>query len=199
MGLTVITPALTECVTVEEARRQCRIHSADTSFDGELQGYLDAAVSHVGTITDMALEPVGYSYTLDAFDGNIELPIGPVIEIDSVKYYLSSVLTTIASADYSLRQLSDMRAEIVPDTAWPTADAGVDQVVVEFTAGYEGELDSATYTPAVPAAIRQAILLLVGHWWRNRSAVEMVSSGDLVSVPLAFDALVAPYKRLIIA
>lgn len=199
MGLTVITPALTECVTVEECRRQCRIHSSDTSYDGELQAYLDAAVSHVGTITDMALEPTTYRYTLDAFDGNIALPIGPVIEIDSVKHYVGEVLTTIDDEDYSLRQLSDMRSEIVPVSAWPATDTGVDRVQVEFTAGFEGELDSATYTPAVPAAIRQAILLLVGHWFRNKSAVEMVSSGDLVSVPLAFDALIQPYKRLIIA
>lgn len=199
MGLTVITPALTECVTLEECRRQCRIHASDTTYDGELQGYLDAAVSHVGTIIDMALEPTTYRYTLDAFDGDISLPIGPVVSIDSVKHYIDDVLTTIDDADYSLRQLSDMRSEIVPASAWPATDTGVDRVQVEFTAGFEGELDSATYTPAVPAAIRQAVLLLVGHWWRNRSAVEMVSSGDLVSVPLAFDALVQPYKRLIIA
>lgn len=200
MSLTLITPAITDPVTIEDARRQCRVHASDTTYDAELQGYLDAAVSHIEESLSIVLEPQTWRLTLDGFDGNIALPLGPVIEVDSISYDAGDVtFTVIDAADYSLRALPDARWEVVPIAAWPNAVSGMDKVIVDFTVGYEGELDSATYTSGVPADLKQAILLLVGHWFRNRQAVEIVSSGDLVSVPLAFDALVLPYRRAILA
>jgi uncharacterized phiE125 gp8 family phage protein len=147
----------------------------------------------------VALEPQSYKLTLDAFDGNIILPIGPVISVESVKHYLNDVLTTIDDEDYVLQSIADYRSQIVTIAGWPATDIGPDKIEVEFTAGWEGDLDSAVYIPAVPKSIRQAILLLVGHWWRHRSAVEVVSSGDLVNVPLGFDALLQPFKRIVLA
>lgn len=199
MSLTLITPPVTEPVTLADARRQCRIHSSDTTYDAELQGYLDAAVSHVEETLSIALEPQTWRVTLDAFDGNIALPLGPAIEIDSVSYDAGDVtFTTIDAADYVLRRLSSLEAEIVPASSWPTAVTGMGKVIVDFTVGYEGELDSATYTSGVPAGLRQAILLLVGHWFKHKEAVA-IGTNDPVSLPLAFDALVQPYKRPVLA
>lgn len=199
MSLTLITPPVTAPVTLEAARRQCRIHSSDTTYDAELQGYLDAAVSHVEETLSIALEPQTWRLTLDGFDGNIALPLGPVIEIDSISYDAGDVtFTVIDAADYSLRALPDARWEVVPIAAWPNAVSGMDKVIVDFTVGYEGELDSATYTSGVPAGLRQAVLSLVGHWFAHKSAVA-VGSTELVSVPLTFEALVKPYKRPVLA
>ena len=47
---------------------------------------------------------------------------------------------------------------------------------------------------AVPAAIKQAMLLLIGHWFANREAVNV---GNIVTaMPLAVEALIAPYRRV---
>lgn len=199
MGLTIITPAIDYPVSRSDAKRQCRVHSSDSSFDIELDGYIAAATRHVENVTQMALEPTGYRLTIDAFSGNIKLPIGPVISIDSVEYYSSGELTAIEDEDFTLHQISEGLAEIIPVSSWPTADVGLDMVVVEFTAGVAGETDSYIHVSAVEDALKQAILLLVGHWWRNRSAVEAMTSGDMITVPLAFDALIAPYKRVVLA
>lgn len=205
MGLVLITPPITAPVTLDEVKRQVRVHPSDTTYDVELQAYLDAAISFLDGkdgILQIALEPQTYRYTLDAFGGAVNplaLPIGPVISVGSVKYYTGGALTTVDAEAYGVRAMADHRSDVMPVGQWPTADTGINKVEVEFTAGFEGEMDSATYISAVPKSIRQAILLLVGHWWRNRSAVEIVSSGDLVDVPLAFEALVQPFKRIILA
>jgi Phage gp6-like head-tail connector protein len=51
--------------------------------------------------------------------------------------------------------------------------------------------------PAIrPASLDHAVLLLVGHWYANREAV---ITGTIAStVPMAFDALVAPHRGCVI-
>ena len=61
-------------------------------------------------------------------------------------------------------------------------------VEITFTAGYGGT------AAAVPAAIRQAMLLLIGQWYDNREAVTVGAAGS--PMPMAVDALLAPYRRI---
>lgn len=49
------------------------------------------------------------------------------------------------------------------------------------------------YGLAVPASIKAAMLLLVGHWYENREATTAL---DLKYVPMGVDALLAPYRVL---
>lgn len=46
----------------------------------------------------------------------------------------------------------------------------------------------------VPQAIKQAMLLLIGHWYENREAVNIGSAAN--EFPLAVDALLAPYRNM---
>lgn len=45
-------------------------------------------------------------------------------------------------------------------------------------------------------AIKIACLMLIAHWHANREAVAVVRGGGSVELPLAFGALLAPYRRL---
>jgi uncharacterized phage protein (predicted DNA packaging) len=45
----------------------------------------------------------------------------------------------------------------------------------------------------VPAPLRQAMLMLVGHWFMAREAT---AEGHLEAVPHGVAALIAPYRRL---
>lgn len=47
----------------------------------------------------------------------------------------------------------------------------------------------------LPIVIKQAALLLVGHWYTNREAVESAASFEL---PLGFNALVASVREVTI-
>lgn len=46
----------------------------------------------------------------------------------------------------------------------------------------------------LPPSIRQAELLLVGHWFRHREATSDAGRGT-ASVPFSVDALIAPHRR----
>jgi uncharacterized phiE125 gp8 family phage protein len=61
-------------------------------------------------------------------------------------------------------------------------------VTVTYVAGYGPAGDD------VPAAIRHAMLLLIGHWYEHRESV--VVGGNPVQVPLAVQALLRPYRRV---
>ena len=55
---------------------------------------------------------------------------------------------------------------------------------ITFTAGYGSPSD-------VPAAIRQAMLLLISHWYDHRSAI-----ADPAATPQAVDALLLPFRQV---
>lgn len=66
-------------------------------------------------------------------------------------------------------------------------DDMVAPVSITLTAGFGDAED-------VPQALKQAILLLVGHWYANREAVNV---GNITTeLPMAVEALVAPYRRV---
>ena len=46
----------------------------------------------------------------------------------------------------------------------------------------------------VPQPLRQAIRLLVTHWYENRSAVVLGDTAE--ATPLGYRELVAPYRRM---
>lgn len=84
-----------------------------------------------------------------------------------------------------------------PDVSEVVADAGVATLtrdclgsVVTIT-----EPATVTMTTALPEdaldTVKMAIRLLVGHWYENREAV---AEANISSVPLAFDALIAPLR-----
>lgn len=70
-------------------------------------------------------------------------------------------------------------------SAWP-ATYGPASVTVE--AGYATPDD-------VPRSMKQAMLLLIGHWFANR---ESVSDNTMSEVPLTVEALCQPYRMVLI-
>lgn len=202
MGMTLTTAPITSPVSIEEARAQCSIYENDASFDTLLQIYINAAVSHLDGyfgILQRALEPQGWTMTLDSFANGITIPFGPVIQITSIKYNdTEGDEQTIDAENYALDTSDDqIRVFPVSGYSWPSTQAGVNQVSVEFDAGYEGETDSNGYQTGIPTAIKQALLLLIGHWFMNREAVSVGAAVN--EMPLAVESLLRPYKRTIFA
>ncbi|MBP1856771.1 head-tail connector protein [Rhizobium herbae] len=71
-----------------------------------------------------------------------------------------------------------------------------DTSILEFVEAAEDHLKSVGVVFATPIqpAIRQAVLLLISHFYENRSAVDSVA---LREVPLAVSALTAPFREII--
>lgn len=173
-------PAATP-VSLDEARAHCRAETAD---DTMLQIYLDAAVAHVDGaegVLGRCLVTQTWDLTLDAFPAIINVPLPTLSSVTSITYVDADGATqTLASNAYRVSGQT-----ITPgDAGWPSTDNVTGAVTVRFVAGFGN-------AAAVPAAIKNAILLFVGDSMENREA----GGKQLFDNPAAA-RLLRPYKRV---
>jgi uncharacterized phiE125 gp8 family phage protein len=93
--------------------------------------------------------------------------------------------TVIPEAGYELDATTGRLRPLVPYEARTLGG-----VAVEYTAGYG---DTAA---DVPAPLRQAMLLMIGHWYEHREAV--ITGSISTGLPLAARALLAPYRVMLV-
>lgn len=199
MGLSLVTPPTLDPVSLAEAKAHCRITS--TEEDGLLAGYVLAARMHAEQYTRRAFMTQSWALTLDEdwpqftdrasriTRDRIVLPRPPVISVTSIAYTdLDGVTQTLAADQYRLVKLDTGEHAIDPayGVYWPSVRQQSAAMTVTFVAGYGSNPGN------LPEPIRQAMLLLIGHWYENREAVNV---GNIVNeLPLAVDALLAPYR-----
>jgi uncharacterized phiE125 gp8 family phage protein len=204
MGLIRVAPPEGEVIPLAELKRQCRVDHDDE--DADIAGFLAAAVSDLEgdgvepSWLGRVLLPQTWALTLDAFPARaIPLPLAPVIAIESI-VYVAEDGSEVTRDPATYRLLNDrVPAEIVPvfGAAWPATRVEDAAVRITFRAGYEGgqELDSPPGPSAVPAAIKQALKLIVAHWYANR---ETVNVGNIVNeMPWAAGLLLRPLRTTI--
>ena len=111
----------------------------------------------------------------------------PVQSITSIAYDDASAgASVLDGAAYALRRSATQSSvSLVSGQSWPVTSGAAGNVTVTFVAGYGA--DAAT----VPPGLRHALLLLLEHFYYNRSAVADVSK---TVVPFGVDALLGPYK-----
>lgn len=193
MPLTLVSPPIEEPVSLTEVKLHLRLvldeagAAAYTDEDATLSGLIAAARQHLdgrNGILGRALVSQTWALTRDDLPATgIRLPLAPVASVTSVEYVDGDGVTQTLAADQYV--LSGDRVLPAYDATWPTPRAQVDAATVTFVAGYGS-------AAAVPQPLRQAILLMVGYWYEQRSAVNV---GNIVNeMPLAVDALTAPYR-----
>ena len=187
----LVTAPSVKPIGLDEVKKNCNIDHGDD--DALIEGLIDAAVSlldgHAGE-RGQAMINQSWSVSMRQFCASIRLPVGPLVSVTSVQYYNSSDVLTLASASLYGAFTDGLGAYISlkANQTWPSVADREDAVTVTWVAGFGATADK------VPAAIRQAMLLLVGHWYQNR---ETVSVGDAVyQLPFAVDALLGPRRRV---
>lgn len=194
-ALTLITAPPVEPVTLAEAKAHLRIDHSDE--DEMVAALIVAARQHIDGKDGWlgrALVTQTWQLALTAFPaGGIRVPLPPLIEVESITYLDTSGATqTLAQAAYQVTGTEP--AMILPayGTTWPTTRWQPEAVKVRFIAGYAPGAGSPTdYRENVPQAIRQAMLLLITHWYENRGATTEHTASLL---PFAVQALLTPYK-----
>lgn len=179
----ILAPAV-EPLTVADLRAHLRLSS--TAEDGLLEDYLKAAREYVERSTARALISQKWRMYLDSWpEGRcVRLPVAPVLSVDDVIVYDGNGMARPLAGDKW--QLSSggepARVKISLDTGVPvSAMMGAE---IEFSAGY------GPVAEAVPSAFKQAIRLLVAHWFENREA----GSENLDSIPHGVERLLSSYK-----
>lgn len=172
-------------VTLAAAKTHCRVDASDeddliTALIAAATDYLDGWAGILGR----CIVAQSWQHDSDGFERIMRLPLAPVSAITSVKYLdTAGDEQTVASSNYTLH--ADARGAFVRFAAsygFPSVKSEGPAVSIVYVAGYE----------TVPPALAQAILLLVGHWYKNR---EQVTAGQSGALPMAVDALIAPYRR----
>jgi len=167
MYLTCTGTAASEPLTTTEAKLHLRIDHVEE--DTLVASLITAARQWCEEYTRRVLMSSTWTQTLEAFPDNgepITLARSPVTTASIVvKYYdTAGAQQTCAAATYRVIPRDPVRIELAPTKSWPSTYDVTDAVSIEFTAGY-------TQAVLIPAPIRQAILLLVGHWYVAREAV----------------------------
>lgn len=174
-----------EPVTLAEARAHCRVLSTDE--DTLITALIVAAREWVENFTGHILVQREVKQRISCFR-HPRLFAWPIADG-------ATVTATYVDSDGATQPITGARlifgngwAELATafGSTWPTS-YGPSTVTVE--AGYATADD-------VPQSMKQAILLLVGHWFANR---ESVSDKAMTEVPFAVEALCQPYRMVLIA
>jgi len=165
----------------------------ETVEDSLLSALITAARQHVEDFTRRALITQTWKMFFDDWpDGNyIELPLGKLQSVDSVKYKDSDEDETEFTSTYYLVDTDSILGRVVLGygESWPsTTLSPKNPIYVQFTCGYGNAASD------VPQAIRTAIKMLAAHLYENREITVVGQAID--EVPFAVEHLLWPYRLL---
>lgn len=184
----VITPPSVEPIDRDDiAKLHLKLEDVTTE-DALLDIWIQAAREAIEDRTGLSLITQSRQIKLDYFPtcGYIELMNGPV-QADSVEityFDTDEVEQTLAAADYWVDTHSNI-ARIVIKNYWPAIKCRPNAVTIDYDAGFGDEAAD------VPAKLKSACLLRLGHLYENRQSVVMGTS--VSEVPLGEDDLIAEF------
>lgn len=188
MPLVLTAGPAVEPVSLAEAKAHLRVDG--TAEDTLIASLIVTSRLHVEAGHGLALVTQGWSYFLDCWPpaAALKLPLRPVQAIGAVRLYdEDGATTTVPSSSYLLDGAS-APARLVRQgrVAWPKPGRVANGIEIALTVGFG---DAAA---DVPEPIRQAILLLVAHWYEHRSPLEIGAQAE--PVPDMVATLLAPYR-----
>jgi uncharacterized phiE125 gp8 family phage protein len=182
MNLTVVTPPVSEPVSLATAKLQVRV---DGSVEDTILGlYLSAARERCEEISRRAFAAQTLRLTLDEWpdEREIKLPRPPLQSVTSVKYTDSGGVEHTFT-DYVVDTDSEPgRIALNDDASWPSDDLRpVGGIKITYVAGYSD----------LPKRYQAAVLLLMAHLYENREAT---TDASLSEIPLGVSALLLSDK-----
>ncbi len=218
MATVLTTAPAVEPITLADVKAHLRIDTADE--DGLLQSLILSSRLHIEVALDLALitqtwscffdhwphalsghgvpvSPPGAAFaTFDPWIGRnsgvtaLALAKGPVKSVDAIRIYAEDgASAALPLAGFAIDLLSrPARIARRSGTPTPIPARSVNGLEIALTVGFGP-------TPAdVPAPIRQALLLLIAHWYEHRDPGEIGT--DNARVPAAVSALLSPWATV---
>lgn len=193
MWLERISGETAELITRDDAKAHLRLLEDD--FDAEVSAAIASAVAFLD-VDDDGFGGLGFPLTRQVWavkaprfsDDVLRLPFGRVTSVEKVGFISpDGASETVSSSDYRLtRQGRASVVALLSGKSWPAVADAPDAVSIQFAAGFAN-------AAAVPADIKAALRLLIGHFFENRLAVVM--SGVPQDLKIGVDALTARYRR----
>lgn len=125
----------------------------------------------------------------------IPLPYPPYIGALSITYTdPAGNAQTVDPSTYRIIGGGSARTRVTlkVDQSWPASQFSEEAVSIQWDAGY------GTTADKVPAPLRSAILLMIGHLYENRQSVIVDASRvQAIELPQGVESLISPYRILI--
>jgi uncharacterized phiE125 gp8 family phage protein len=188
MASILLTPPALEPMTLAEAKAYLRVATDDD--DDVIGALIAAARGLVEAQTRRALITQSWRLVRDQWprDGRIAVLPAPLSALSAARVYREDGST----------QSIDLGAFVIDNATVPAIVAFAPFTMPEpgrTSAGIEIDV-SVGYGAAadVPEPLRQAMRLLIAHWYENRGVIAL---GDTIAVlPASVAALIAPYRVL---
>lgn len=159
-----------EPVTLDEARKQLSLGD-NTAHDELILRLIQAARETIELDTGIVAATGTYTAKLTEWpdDNYLEIRgIRPLTSITSIVYVATDgTSTTWSSANYSLDTYPVVPiVKLAYGSLWPTLRGDDNGITITMVAGYASQA-------TIPAVFKQALLLLVSHWFENRGVVSI--------------------------
>lgn len=173
--LEMVTPPDDLALDLDEVKAHCRVEIDDD--DDALEALIAAATDYVEC--DGSRTVVSTTFDLPVcgwWPGELAIPRPPLQSVTTVKYYdAAGTLATLTAGNYQVRTPWKQPGSIVwtPSYTLPSSQSGRQwPVVIRFVAGIADP-------ESIPKLVKQAMLLLIEHWYDERAAIgEPLAAAD---------------------
>lgn len=191
-AVNTISQSSEEILSLLEIKAHLRIDDYMTADDSYITDILlPSAIEYCEDYTHRAIGSKQYELILDSFPTTgkdfIEMPLSPLITIDSIKYKDSKGLIYDMDTNTYFVDSDFMPGKVCLNynRYWPMyIPSPYSSVKIRFTAGHSKE--------DLPLRIKQAILLIIGHLYEHRE--EVATDKKIEQIPFGVDALLWPLR-----
>lgn len=179
-----IADAKAEAISLDEARKQCRVLNTDD--DDVLRIFIEAARNSVEHIIENALVEGTYAFYFDCSQPAFKI-YKPIVSITTFEYKTARNTGTysgsLTGSDYHMdteQGLITLNDSTMTDIVEQSNAIKITAVVGQPNIGI------------IKGDIKLAMLLMIGHWFENRE--DSIIGPNITSIPMGAKHLLSPYK-----
>jgi uncharacterized phiE125 gp8 family phage protein len=170
-------------VNLSRAKEHLRVTHSDE--DALITAYLNAAIDTVEQYTSKKLSVGAVTESFSAFGDYLSLRWAPFASLTTIAYTSPDGVASTFSGASAQVDYGQVRV-YPPDSGWPSI-RDYSNIAVTYQAGFA----------ATPAALDEAVLMLVGQFYDHRTALQGASSDPMVMATV--ESLCRLYKPLVVA
>ena len=187
MSSVLLTVPAVEPLSLDQAKAFLRVEHGDD--DDVIAALIAGSRIHVESQTRRALITQSWRISADCWpqDGRLQILPAPLQALSAARVFdFEGMAHDVDIQAFVL----DKGASLLAFAPWalPAPGRVAAGIALDVTVGYG---DAAS---AVPEALRQAIRLLVAHWYDNRGLIAV--GQQVAELPATVSSLIAPYRML---
>jgi uncharacterized phiE125 gp8 family phage protein len=187
MALVYRSGPAVEPLSLNEAKAHLRLET--TADDALVTSLIITSRLHIEAALGLALTAQDWTLVLDAWPatGVVNIPMRPVTAVTAVRVRASDGTPSVVPPQTYVFEGAGLPPRLLPAFgALPNPGRAASGIEIDFTAGY------GSAAASVPEPIRQALKLLVAHWYEHREPIEIGSPAT--AIPAAVSELLKPYS-----